>query len=57
MTDRELVKSLSYEDAQLVRESVCEGCKGDIFWPDSDCQYDCPAFIEGAKELLSEDDA
>ena len=45
-----LVKTIEYEDLQLMQETCCEGCKGCYWLTDSDCYKDCDITIEYLKE-------
>ena len=39
---------LNNEQVELVRQACCEGCKSDIFFPDSDCRFRCNVFAREA---------
>ncbi len=35
------------DELQAVKEIICEACKGDICFWDSDCRFHCGEFIKG----------
>ena len=51
---RNQIDQISYHELQAVREAVCEGCKGNVWFDDSDCRYVCPDFLAAVDEHLQE---
>lgn len=40
------MEELTYEEIELVKESVCDGCKGVFYIHESGCYERCEAFQE-----------
>ena len=51
---RNQIDQIYYDELQAVREAVCEGCKGNVWFDDSDCRYVCPDFLAAVDEHLQE---
>ncbi len=48
------VNDMTDEELELTRESLCEGCKGNLFGWESDCYLRCKDFREVAAETRAE---
>ena len=54
-----MIKKFQYDDDNLVQltfEGLCDdsGCKGGLWFHDSDCRFYCEAFAEAYKENARE---
>lgn len=47
---QEQIKELDYEELQAYKEIVCDGCKGQKWFEDSDCRFTCEPFREAVRE-------
>lgn len=48
------MKETTYEEIELTKESICDGCKGVLYLHESGCYERCEAFQEELKEAREE---
>lgn len=48
------MKDLTYDEIELVRESVCDGCKGVLFIHETECYEKCELFQEELQRARDE---
>lgn len=46
------IDDLTHEELEFIKEGICEPCKGDIWFWDSDCRYDCEGFRDEALQCI-----
>jgi len=48
------MKELTYDEIELIKESICDGCMGMFYMHALGCYEDCEAFQEEVQNVLSE---
>jgi len=48
------MNGLDYDEIELIKESVCDGCKGLFYLHETGCYETCEAFQEALEELRRE---
>lgn len=48
------IKDLTLEELELAKEGCCEACKGEVYFWDSNCRFNCDVLAAEAAKVVEE---